>query len=195
MTPPATPNTLGRHRTGLAIVLVGMLLFATGLGAVVLSAGDSYSRIVRQLRTEYHATPQFFYGAGPLSALAVAMIRPAGVSSLKFTVLKDLTAATGPAGDFNQIVRSALDPEWRSLVVQASQSRGEWTHVYSQPDGRHLKLLIVNRTGAEAFVVEVRIDPDKLSAFIDNPQILGIRVGDSYDGSRVHFGDRWRTLR
>jgi len=31
------------------------------------------------------------------------------------------------------------------------------------------------------------VDPEKLSAFIDNPQILGIRVGSTEGGTRVRL--------
>jgi hypothetical protein len=61
--------------------------------------------------------------------------------------------------------------------MYSAPASAEWTHVYSQIDGTHIKLLIVTRAGAQAVVAEVKIDPDKLSAFIDNPQILGIPVG------------------
>jgi hypothetical protein len=71
-------------------------------------------------------------------------------------------------------VRSAVESKWRPLVVHSSPAQGEWQHIYAQPDGDYIKLLIVVRQRAEAFVAEVRVNPNQLSAFIDNPQILGI---------------------
>jgi hypothetical protein len=61
--------------------------------------------------------------------------------------------------------------------VYSAPTVGEWTHIYSHPDGAHIKLLIVNRARTDVVVAELTIDPDKLSAFIDTPQILGIPVG------------------
>ena len=60
------------------------------------------------------------------------------------------------------------------LIIHFTQAQGEWQHIYAQPDGNHIRLLIVVRQRTEAVVAEVRVDPDQLSAFIDNPQILGI---------------------
>ena len=96
---------------------------------------------------------------------------------MNFTILDDLDAAGERDRDFARIVRSAVEPKWRPLVMYSAPTRGEWTQIYSHPDGRHIELLIVNRARAEAVVAEVRIDPNKLSAFIDNPRILGVPVG------------------
>jgi hypothetical protein len=158
--------------TGVAVFLAMVVMTTT-----VLAGDSSYRRIVKRLRSEFHATEQSLYGAGVLSGLAVAFIRPAGVSSVNFTILRELDAFRGRARDFNCVVRSAVESKWRPLVMYSAPTRGEWTHIYSHPDGTHIKLLIVNRARAEAVVAEVRIDPDKLSAFIDNPRILGIPVG------------------
>ena len=114
------------------------------------------------------------YGARLLAELAVAVLRPAGVSKAKVTILKDLDVLRNQGGDFNRIVRSAVESKWRPLVVHSSPAQGEWQHIYAQPDGNHIRLLIVVRQRTEAVVAEVRVDPDQLSAFIDNPQILGI---------------------
>ena len=156
-----------------AAVCLTMVVMAT----TVLAGDSSYRRIVRQLRSEFRATEQSLYGAGALGGLAVAFIRPAGVSSVNFTILRDLDPSRSQDQDFSRVVRLAVESKWRPLVVYSAPGRGEWTHIYSHPDGTHIELLIVNRARREAVVAEVRIDPDKLSAFIDNPQILGIPVG------------------
>ena len=100
-------------------------------------------------------------------------MRPAGVSSVNFTILRDLDIANR-SRDFNRIVKSAVDAKWRPLVLYSAPALGAWTHVYSHPDGSHISLLIVNRDHAQAVVAEVTIDPDRLIAFINDPQILGI---------------------
>ena len=167
-----------KHRWWTAFEATSVAVFLTMvvMATTVLAGDSSYRRIVKELRSEFRATEQSLYGAGVLSGLAVAFIRPAGVSSVNFTILGDL-AFRSEDRDFNRVVRSAVESKWRPLVMYSAPSRREWTHIYSQPDGTHIKLLIVNRAGSEAVVAEVRIDPDKLSAFIDNPQILGIPVG------------------
>ncbi len=141
-------------------------------------AGDSsYRRIVKELRSEFGGTEQSLYGAGVMGELAVALIRPAGVSNMNFTILRDLGGSRKTERDFNRVVRSAVDAKWRPLVMYSSPAQGEWTYVYAQPDGSHIKLLIATRARTDAVVAELRINPDKLAAFIDSPEILGVSVG------------------
>lgn len=186
-------NLQERHRGESVVRALGVaaLLVGVSVTTATVAAGDSsYRRIVSQLRSEYRATEQSLYGAGVLGELAVALIRPAGVSKANFTILKELGVPRSHVTDFNRVVRSAVEAKWRPLVVHSSPLRSEWTHIYSQPDGKHIKLLIVNRARSDAFVAEVRIDPDRLSAFIDDPKILGIPVGngDERSSSRAARG-------
>jgi hypothetical protein len=168
-----------KARWWVAFQVLGLAVFLTivVMATTVLAGDSSYRRIVKQLRSEFRATEQSLYGGGILGGLAVAFIRPAGVSGVSFTILDNLDQAISPDRDFNRVIRSAVDAKWRPLVMYSAADRREWTHVYSHPDGTHIKLLIVNRSGAGAVVAEVKIDPGRLSAFIDNPKILGIRVG------------------
>lgn len=163
-----------------ASALSAVALFVVVIGVATVTAGDSsYDRVVSRLQAEFRATPQPMYGAGLLGELTVAILRPAGVSKAKFAILRDLEVRDSPKSDFDRVVRSAVESKWRRLVVRSAPLAGEWTYVYSQPDGKHIRLLIINRDHGDAFVAEVRVDPDKLSAFIDNPQILGIRVAST----------------
>lgn len=176
MTPQEDP-VVGRRALKIIAALSAVLGFVAIVGVATVIAGDSsYGRVVSRLRSEYRATEQPMYGAGLLGELAVAVLRPAGVSKAKFTLLKDLNVRQDRSDDFSRIILSAVESKWRPLVVRSAPARGEWTYVYAQPDGKHIRLLVVNRDHADAVVVEVRVDPDKLSAFVDNPQILGVRL-------------------
>jgi hypothetical protein len=162
--------------TALAATGVALFLTLVVMTTTVLAGDSSYRRVVKQLRSEFRATEQSLYGAGLLGGLAVSFIRPAGVSSVNFTILRDLNGFSSRDRDFNRIVRSAVESRWRPLVMYSAPGEGEWTHIYSQPDGDHIKLLIVTRDHQQAVVAELRIDPEKLSAFIDTPQILGMNL-------------------
>lgn len=181
MTPVA-----GKRRWLTALAVIGLAAFMTlvVMATAVVAGDSSYRRIVKQLRSEFHATEQSLYGAGVLGGLAVAFIRPAGVSNVTFTILEDVDAFRRQDRDFNRVVRSAVESKWQPLVVYSAPTRGEWTHIYSHPDGAHIELLIVTLASRQAVVAEVRIDPDRLSAFIDNPRILGFPVGS---GRRQRF--------
>ena len=99
----------------------------------------------------------------------------AGVSDVKVTMLSDLSRNGRHAVEFSQLVRSSVAAEWRPLVRFSSIRDRQWTQVFSQPDGNRIRLLVVNRSSADAFVAELRIDPDKLGAFIASQQASGIR--------------------
>lgn len=162
----------------MALGIGATFIFTVAVMATTVVAGDSsYQRVVKDLRFQYGATEDNFYGAGLMGELAVALIRPAGVSNMSFTVLRGLEQFRKSDRDFNQIVRAAIAPQWRPLVTYSSPGEREWTHVYAQPDGSHIKLLLVTRTRSDAVVVQARINSDKLSAFIDDPRILGVSVG------------------
>lgn len=165
--------------SGFAALGIGatFLLTLVVMATTVVAGDNSYRRIVKDLRFQYGATEDSLYGAGVVGGLAVALIRPAGVSNMTFTILRGLDQFRKSDRDFNQIVRSAVEPTWRPLVMYSSPGEREWTHVYAQPDGSHIKLLVVARTRSDAVVVQARIDPDRLSAFIDDPRILGVPVG------------------
>jgi len=170
-------------RSGLAALGIGatvIFLTVAVMTTTVVAGDNSYRRIVKDLRTTYGATEDTLYGAGVMGELAVALIRPAGVSSMTFTILRGLDQFRKSEHDFNQIVRSAVEAKWRPLVVYSAPGENQWTHVYAQPDGSHILLLVVTRSRSDAVVVQARINPDKLSAFIDNPQILGVPVGKHF---------------
>jgi len=173
---------MNEQETSRGLVALGIgatFIFTIALMATTVVAGDnSYQRVVKDLRFQYGATEDNFYGAGLMGELAVALIRPAGVSNMTFTILRGLDEFRKSDLDFNQIVRSAVEPKWRPLVMYSSAGEREWTHVYAQPDGSHIKVLVVTRTRSDAVVVQARIDPDRLSAFIDDPKILGVPVGN-----------------
>jgi len=166
-------------RRGLVSLGIGaaFVLTLVVMATTVVAGDNSYRRVVKDLRFQYGATEDGLYGAGVMGGLAVALIRPAGVSNMAFTMLRGLDQFRKSDRDFNQIVRSAVESSWRPLVIYSSPGEREWTHVYAQPDGSHIKLLVIARTRSDAVVVQARIDPDRLSAFIDDPRILGVSVG------------------
>jgi hypothetical protein len=174
MTPALTSR---RWRTAFEITSIAVLL-AMGLMATTVLAGDSsYRKVVKQLQATYHANEQPLYGAGMLGGLTVALVRPAGVSMVDFTILRDLQPKTESAADFGALVRGSVEARWKPIVSYSAPKLGEWTQVYTHPDGKHISLLVVTRTRDQAVVAEVRLDPDRLIDFINNPSILGVEVG------------------
>lgn len=139
---------------------------------------NSLSSVVKFLQSNYKAQKQSLHGGGFLARVAVKIIRPAGVKGLRFTILKELRVPDSAGLQFSEFLDRSVNPKWRPMVRQFSRRGGEWTWVYAQPDGKDIKLLIISRQRRDAVVAEARIDPARLNAFIDDPRILGISVGD-----------------
>jgi hypothetical protein len=66
---------------------------------------------------------------------------------------------------------------WRPLVKSFSRRRGEYDYIYAQTSGKDLKLLVVSVEPDEAVVLEVKLDPFKLSDFINEHAGGGDRNG------------------
>jgi hypothetical protein len=159
------------------------LLILTALTAALLvtplsvSAGDkSFTLLVDHIRSDYKAERQSLFGLGMLSRVAVKVVRPAGVKSLKFAILKNLEIQERREGAFLAAVDRAVTPYWQPLMQFRSRRSNQWTCIYTQDAARDLKLLIVTRNAREAVVAQVRLDPDKLMKFMERPTILGISL-------------------
>src|SRR5437870_13216412 len=104
-----------RHllRTSIAVVLLSLV-------PVVARAGDeSFSAVVKHIKTNYHGKQQGFFGAMMLARFAVKIIQPAGVKNFKVALLRDLDYSRSPSPEseqFHSFVRSKIDPRWTPLV-------------------------------------------------------------------------------
>src|SRR6185436_14997403 len=82
------------------------------LAPVVSLAGDeSYSSVIKHIKSNYHAKQQGFFGAMMIARFAVKVIKPAGVKNFKMTLLRDLDYAEGPtpqSGEFHSFIRSKI---------------------------------------------------------------------------------------
>jgi hypothetical protein len=73
-------------------------------------------------------------------------------------------------------MRNALSQEWQPLVRVRSRD-GAQTYIYARDAGQHIMLMVVTIERTEAVVARVKVNPNKLRAFIENPKILGISIG------------------
>ena len=89
-------TTSKRLLTRLSITVV-MLTLAP---AASLAGDESFSSVVKHIKSNYHARQQGFFGAMMLARFAVKFIKPAGVKNFKAVLLKDLdySEAPGPKG-------------------------------------------------------------------------------------------------
>lgn len=161
--------------------LIHVLLVLTALSFCYSNAyaGDhEFDSIVKHLKVRYKAKRKSIPFLG-LARFAVKIVRPAGVKSFNVTMFENVDNSGDLTGrELNAAMRNALSAEWQPLVSVRSRD-GEQTYVYARGAGNDIKLLIVNISRDEAVVARVKVNPDTLVKFMNDPKILGISLKDS----------------
>ncbi|HEY0006289.1 MAG TPA: hypothetical protein VGB17_16025 [Pyrinomonadaceae bacterium] len=157
------------------IILTVALLLLSFASTTALADDKEFDAVTKHLKTQYKAKRVRIPFLG-LASFAVRLVRPAGVKSFKVAIFEDLSFAGGMLDDgLNRVLRNALSQEWQPLVRVRSRE-GEQTYIYARDSGQHIKLMVVNIGRKDAVVLRVKVNPDKLSAFINNPKLLGISL-------------------
>ncbi|MFN2455450.1 MAG: hypothetical protein ABR577_14645 [Pyrinomonadaceae bacterium] len=164
-------------------LVTGMLLFAFALSFLQLTAATAcakdkaFAAVSAHLKTRYQAKQRRIPFLG-LAGFAVKLARPAGVKSFKLMVFENLqlTDAANGGAELNSVLRNALGEGWQPLVRVYSKASNQQTYVYATSEGKTVKLMIVALEQAQATVVRVKLNPDALVKFMDNPKILGISL-------------------
>lgn len=156
--------------------------------AASLAGDESFSSVVKHIKSSYHAKQQGFFGAMMLARFAVKIIKPAGVKNFKLVLLRDLdySEAPSPKPDrFYSFIESKIDPRWTPLVQYSSQREKQWSYVYITREKEDVKVLVVSLQQQNAVVMQTKFSPAKLIEFMNNPQIMGISL-NSDNRSTVH---------
>lgn len=159
------------------------------LAPVASLAGDeSFSKVVKHIKSNYRARQQGFFGAMMLARFAVKVIKPAGVKNFKVVLLRDLDYTEAPSprnGEFHAFIQSKIDPRWTPLVQYSSPREKQWTYVYITQEKEDVKVLVVTLQRKDAVVLQTKFSPAKLVEFMNNPQIMGISLNDNRSKDRV----------
>jgi len=164
-----------RFLTRLSITVV----LVTLAPAASLAGDESFSSVVKHIKSSYHAKQQGFFGAMMLARFAVKVIKPAGVKNFKAVLLRDLDYSEGPSprgGQFHSFIQSKIDPRWTPLVQYSSPREKQWSYVYVMREKEDVKLLVVTLQKQDAVVLQTKFSPAKLIEFMNNPQIMGISL-------------------
>lgn len=160
------------------LIYVLALAVALSFDYTTAHAKDNpFDAIAKHLKSQYKAKRRKIPFMG-LANFAVKIIRPAGVKSIKVAIFEELDHASAAAtanNELNLIMRNALSPEWRPLVRVRSRDGGQ-TYVYATEEGKSVKLMVVNIARDEAVIARVKVNPEKLKDFLENPRILGISL-------------------
>ncbi|HYO92719.1 MAG TPA: hypothetical protein VEQ40_13845 [Pyrinomonadaceae bacterium] len=167
-----------RHRLFIhALVLLTILSLGYSRAAAQKS-GNGFDAITKHLKMRYQARKKSVPFLG-LAKFAVRIVKPAGVKSINLSLFEDLKN-TGELTDneLSGLMRDALSPEWQPLV-SARQRNGDQVYIYAAEAGKDVKLAVLVINQREAVLARVKVDPQALRRFMDNPKVLGISLGDN----------------
>ena len=162
-----------RRRTRILMLVTCLMLAST---ATASAKDGEFDRVVKHLKTQYRAKSKSIPLLG-LARFAMRVVRPAGVKSFKLAIFEDQDFSDKPgAAQFSSVVQEALTPAWRPLVRVYSRQDGEQTYVYLREAGKDFKLIIVNVEPREAVVVQVKVNPQTLIKWMQEPDRIGKQV-------------------
>ena len=167
-----------KHRKPFVHTLVAFVIAATLLAAIpqtVRADDPEFDAITKHLKLFYNARRVSIPFLG-LANFFVKIVRPAGVKSFKVAIFENLNFTGGKSdSELGKVMRGALSPEWQPLVRVRSRD-GEQVYVYGREAGENIKLMVVTIDRSDAVVARVKLSPQRLSEFLNNPKILGISV-------------------
>ncbi len=144
-----------------------LMAVASVAPATAVAKDRQFDAIVREIEARYHRKPMRLMG---LVSFVANRARPEGVKNLRFAVFEDLdTSAAPPDRDFAEMVARAAGPEFRPFVRVESRRNGEQTQVFARPMNHDFELLIVCVERNEATVMRMRLNPEKMSEWEDDP--------------------------
>lgn len=176
---------------------VALFIVLLALASVPARADDnSFSTVVKHIKSNYKARQQSFFGMMMFARLAVKIAKPAGVKNFKIALLRDLDYGEGPrpnSPEFHAFIRSQIDAVWSPLLQYSSPREKQWTYVYALHEKDDIKVLVVAMQEHDAFVLQTKFSPEKLIEFMNNPQIMGVSLKHEdrpSDYSHADDGDR-----
>jgi hypothetical protein len=151
--------------------LAGLICLLVGIDALVpdarAAAGDDFNDIVHHIEAQYHVHRSYPFLTAFVGFVSKSS-RFAGVKGFKMALFEDQNLS-GSDGDprLDEIVQSAGRSGWQPLIKSFSRRTGEHNYIYVRGQSKELTMLMVSVEPNEAVVLQVKIDADKLSQFIN----------------------------
>jgi hypothetical protein len=152
------------------VVLCFVLLTSTSAGA----RDHDFDRIVSSLESHYGQKRLYipFFG---IANFFVRTVRPAGARDIKLAIFEDLDRGHPSPEDLDRMFTSLPAQGWSPFV--RVQSRHERVHIYSRRMKNDWELLITTLERDEAVVVRVRLNPDGLARWVNEPRFMARNKG------------------
>lgn len=146
---------------GVLLILCGFFSLAENVYA------DDFGRIVRHIEAEYHVHRNYRFLMA-FAGVVVECTHIGGVKVLKAAIFEDQHLfGTELENRLDELVQGTGSTGWQPLVKSFSRRSGEQTYIYAQASGKDMKLLLVSVEPNEAVVMQMKIDPVRLSDFIN----------------------------
>lgn len=145
----------------LLLAICGLLL------APPRAKADDFGRIVKVIETEYHVHRNYRFLMS-LIGVGVKCSHVGSVKVFKAALFENQHLDTAEMDSrLDEMVERANSSGWRPLVKSVSRRSGDHDYIYAKAKGANLDLLVVSVEPNEAVVAQVRINPSKLSKFIN----------------------------
>jgi hypothetical protein len=162
-----------------ATVLAASMIFTLTPGQL---RGDDFGKIVHKIEASYHVHRNYRFLMGFARVVVVCTGHFTGLKGFKMALFEDQhLLSANPDSGLDDVVQSAGEHGWQSIVKSYSRRGNEHAHIYARPEGKDLKLLIVSVESNEAVVVQVKINPAKLARFMDEHDVGGHHPGEEHD--------------
>ncbi|HET9533094.1 MAG TPA: VWA domain-containing protein [Blastocatellia bacterium] len=160
------------------------------LSASAAAASDKdFKMIVKKIESSYNARQRKIPFLG-FAGFLVKIVKPAGVKEFKLAIFDEQDFSPGPHDhEFQRAIEGSFKDKWLPIVRSNIRAEGSRAYIYSQPAGKDIELLSVTFARRQAIVVQAKVDPNSLMRFLENPQIMGISLADSFKGDSVFAGN------
>ncbi|HSE97720.1 MAG TPA: VWA domain-containing protein [Blastocatellia bacterium] len=160
------------------------------ISAQTVAASDKdFKMIVKKIESSYNARQRKIPFLG-LAGFLVKIVKPAGVKEFKLAIFEEQDFSPGTDDhNFHKTIESSFKDKWQPVVRSNMRSEGSRAFVYSQPAGKDIELLSVTFSRRQAIVVQAKVDPQAVMKFLENPQIMGISLADSFKGDSIFAGN------
>jgi hypothetical protein len=147
------------RRLGWMTTAMIVCLCCIGMAASAAGGSNGFDGVVRAVNERYHVQ-----GKGVPMMWAVSLVARGfthgGVRGMRVVTYEHFPEGVD-RGEIEGIVRTQLGSEWTPMV--RSRSEGETSLVYVQPNGRWMRMVVVNVEGHELNAVRMEMDPEALA--------------------------------
>lgn len=134
------------------------------LAVLPVSAADrGFREVVTAISDRYHTQPTRIPFFGLVNAFTF-VARPAGTSHIDLAIFENLNGRLDPSE-----IRQIVGGSWKPFVQSYSRKSHETTLIFLRSEGRDIRMLITSLERNEATVVELKLNPDALRRWMDDP--------------------------